>query len=118
MKLCEIHVSGHDLVHDTPFFDIKPYVASYDSPRDLSQHWSDDLDQAPLTVRWSEEAQLDLKNLKIEIQKSAIDEILRLDPRPRSKDQAASFGFYFKEYNILFRGDPHGLIVMRIIKTN
>lgn len=118
MNLCEVHVSGHDLVHDTPFFDIKPYVASYDSPREMSQHWSDDVDQVPLEVLWSEEAQLDLKNLKIEIHKTAIDEILRLDPRPRSKDQAASFGFYFKEFNVLFRGDARELIVMRIIKTN
>jgi len=103
LNLSEVRVSGHDLVNDTPIIDIKPYVESYDSPRDPSHHWSDDLDQTPLTVAWSEHALSDLNNFKIENLKDTIEQVLRLDPRPRSKEMEAQFGFYFKGFNIIFQ---------------
>lgn len=118
LNLCELHVSGHDLVHDTPIIDIKPYISSYDYPKEESHHWSEAVTQIPLTVRWTPQSLQTLRELGLIELKSSIEEVLSLDPRPRSKDRAASFGFFFKGLNILFHGDGDDLVVKEIIKTN
>ncbi len=118
MNLCEVTVSGHDLVHDTPFIDVKPYVAAYDAPNLPSFHWSDQISQEPVMIFWSEEAKANLRDLKIEHHKDSIEKILCLDPRPRTKRDQSQFGFFFKEFNIVFSGQKDGLEVLNIIKTN
>lgn len=108
---CLIHISGHDFVSETPIVDLKPYIASYDCPRSQSFHWSEKLKTAPLNVSWGCE-----NNQLSKQQQAAIEEVLSLDPRPRSAKQEAIFGMSFEKWNIKFQTSADGLMIIDITK--
>jgi len=104
-----IHVSGHDFVDGTPVLDIKPYIASYDVPVGESFHWTDHARGQTLAVTWSDEA------AKVAAEhREAIEQVLRLDPRPRNAKDDAVFGLNFAGLNVIFRWDGAGLKVEEV----
>ncbi|MBY0516510.1 MAG: tRNA (N6-threonylcarbamoyladenosine(37)-N6)-methyltransferase TrmO [Bacteriovoracaceae bacterium] len=107
----QIHVSGHDFVNGTPVFDIKPYVASYDEPQTPSHHWSDAIVQEQLEVVWRGNAVISLEKLSRLEEKPIIDQVLRLDPRPRNSKKDSLFGLSFAGLNISFRGEDDLIII-------
>lgn len=108
-KEAHLHVSGHDFVNGTPLLDIKPYVPSYDVPRGDVFHWSDELPPVGLHVRWEVPPPEGLG--------PAIEQVLRLDPRPRSSKEDARFGMAFAGYNVVFGHDGEGVVVREITKV-
>jgi tRNA (adenine37-N6)-methyltransferase len=106
----EIDVSGHDFVDGTPILDLKPYVASYDTPATKAQHWTDTLPSAPhLAVHWQGETKTALGDSA-----HALEEVLRLDPRPRQAKADSLFGLLFKDWNVTFRHDADGIQVLEV----
>jgi tRNA-Thr(GGU) m(6)t(6)A37 methyltransferase TsaA len=97
-----LHISGHDFVDGTPVLDIKPYVAGYDCVID-SVHWSQSVEQTPLEVQWSEKALQELQDLKRLRDREAIEQILQLDPRPRSRPKQQEFGMAYAGLNFRFK---------------
>ena len=84
-RICEqniIHVSGVDLLDQTPILDIKPYIPKWDSVSEANQGWMDNYQDQSLEVVFSLDSSsqmlldqnLELKNLLIET--------LASDPRP------------------------------------
>ncbi len=108
-KEAHLHVSGHDFVDGTPLLDIKPYVPSYDTPKGDVFHWSDELPPYHHPVRWAVPAPDGLRE--------AIEQVLRLDPRPRSAKPGARFGMAFAGHNVVFRAEGPELVVEDITRT-
>ena len=78
-KNFNIHVSGVDILDNTPIIDIKPYIPMWDSIPEASSGWIERTPELkPVDVIWSNESD---KNLTHE-QKSLIEETLRWNPRP------------------------------------
>lgn len=112
-----IHVSGHDFVDGTPILDIKPYVASYDRPQEVSSHWSDTIEQKRVQVQWKDKAREELQKLNRLEQKATIEQVLALDPRPRVAKSDAIFGMSFAGLNISFQSVDSGIMVMNVTLT-
>jgi tRNA-Thr(GGU) m(6)t(6)A37 methyltransferase TsaA len=94
MEARRIWLSGLDLVDGTPVFDIKPYIATYDSVEDARGGWLNEVEAVSYSVQWSEKALLQLQeefssqrpwrnfySLQSEF-KALVDEVLQSDPRP------------------------------------
>ena len=109
-----IHVSGHDFVDGTPILDIKPYVVSYDRPQGISSHWSDAIEQKRVQINWSDKANDELQKLSRFEEKSTIDQVLALDPRPRVAKSDAIFGMSFAGLNISFQSVGVEILVVSV----
>lgn len=103
--VAQIHVSGHDFVDGTPILDLKPYVASYDRPQEKTFHWSDEILQPKMEVVW---------NIDGGEHAQAIEQVLSLDPRPRTAKPDARFGLDFAGMNVVFRASEGKIIVEEI----
>lgn len=108
-----IHVSGIDLVDQTPIYDIKPYLAYTDSHPDALGGYLDAMEENRLHVEFREELQV---QIPVKYHKALI-EILTLDPRPSYHDDPERiYGFYFAGYNIRFKVRDKYLSVYEITK--
>jgi tRNA-Thr(GGU) m(6)t(6)A37 methyltransferase TsaA len=108
-----IHVSGVDLVDQTPIYDIKPYLAYTDSHPDSSGGFLDRIDDYRLQVDFPE----DLRRQLPEKYHEAVMAILSQDPRPSYHDDPERiYGFYFAGYNIRFKVKDKNLSVYEITK--
>ncbi len=80
----ELHVSGLDLLDDTPVLDIKPYIPYADSVPEANAGWA----SAPIPrhpVHFTAEAEQEIKTRDPKDEKNLralIIEVLELDPRP------------------------------------
>lgn len=101
-----LKVSGHDFLDGTPVFDVKPYVASYDTPQTHPFHWSDSQDQRHMDVKW----EIELENFEL---KTKIEQVLSLDPRPRSS-KAKKFGLSIENFNVEFEAEETNIIVKSV----
>lgn len=102
-KEVRIRVTGHDFLDRTPILDLKPYIDSYDRPRETPAHWSDDVQKAPLSVTW--QAVPPTPELK-----AKIEEVIRLDPRPRNS-KAEQFAMSFAGYNVVFCESAGSMVI-------
>ncbi|MDD4113208.1 MAG: tRNA (N6-threonylcarbamoyladenosine(37)-N6)-methyltransferase TrmO, partial [Herbinix sp.] len=108
-----IHVSGIDLVDQTPIYDIKPYLAYTDSHPDALGGYLDTIEDNKLHVEFSEEL---LKQLPKKYHEAVMG-VLSQDPRPSyHNDPERIYGFYFADYNIRFKVRDKDLSVYEIIK--
>lgn len=98
----QIEVFGHDFVDGTPILDVKPYVATYDVPTKTPRHWSDELRQQDFPIRWEAGEN---------VHREAIEQVLSLDPRPRSGKPGMKYGMSFAGFNVGFR-EVDGVIVV------
>ena len=109
-KETHIRVTGHDFLNGTPILDIKPYVSSYDQPTGAAKHWSDGHTAAVLPVRWEVKPPTRMFQQKVE-------EILRLDPRPRSS-KATNFGILLENINVVFEIDAGAIVVRSLLQDD
>lgn len=113
----KLTVSGLDLIDGTPILDIKPYLPSIESPAGAFEGWSAEVAPPRFGVTWSSGAQSDLVRLTPDLDTqarlaigTAIEGILKLDPRPvayrgteESPDPYMSrYGFRFENWNVVF----------------
>lgn len=116
--LTVLEVSGHDFVDGTPILDIKPYVSSYDTPRENTFHWSDQTPPTQLKVNWSQAALEQLTRLKKIEHKKLIEDVLKLDPRPRSAKSNDKFGMSFIDLNISFSVAGETIMIGEVSTTS
>ncbi len=108
-----IHVSGIDLVDQTPIYDIKPYLAYTDSHPDALGSYLDTIEDNKLHVEFSEEL---LKQLPKKYHEAVMG-VLSQDPRPSyHNDPERIYGFYYAGYNIRFKVRDKDLSVYEITK--
>lgn len=107
-----IHVTGADLMDNTPIYDIKPYIKYADSHPDALCGYVEGLQEGRLRVILP--AALSEK-IGDESKISSLVEILQLDPRPSyHNDSDREYGLSFSGYNIRFRVDGNRLEVIGI----
>lgn len=119
----EIHVSGVDILDQTPILDIKPYLAFADSVPEASVGWTPE-DTPKYPVEFSPQA---IEKIKLrheaypELQK-LITEILERDPRPTSQrkgipllaveSEGQGFAFRIFDFDLTWEIRRQGLYVV------
>lgn len=94
-----LHVSGADLMDNTPIYDIKPYLPFTDSHPEATGGFADPLKDYALEVEFPEE----LLYLIPSEHHEALMGVLAHDPRPSyHKDPERKYGFGFAGFNIRF----------------
>ena len=95
-----LHVSGIDILDNTPIYDIKPYLPYTDSHPEAVSGFAEPIKASRLKVDFPEESLC----LIPEEQHEAIMEVLALDPRPSyQKDPDRIYGLEFGGFDIRFR---------------
>ncbi len=121
-KGIEIHLSGIDLLDQTPILDIKPYLPYSDSVLDANSGWVD-TEMPKYSVSFSAESLETLSNLSKKTHpkiKELIEQMLEWDPRPTSqrrslpmnspKTNLMKFAFRLHDLDIHWQiqnGSPH-----------
>lgn len=106
-----LYVSGVDLVHGTPIYDIKPYLAYTDSHPQAKGGFSDLVKEHKLKV---EIANSIIEKIPMEERENIIG-ILEQDPRPSYiEDEERIYGVTYGVYNIRFQVKINRLIVIDI----
>ncbi|NLJ91019.1 MAG: tRNA (N6-threonylcarbamoyladenosine(37)-N6)-methyltransferase TrmO [Clostridiales bacterium] len=108
-----IHVSGADLMDNTPIYDIKPYLSYCDSHPDARGGYVDKIKKERLEVVFPSKY-LDL--LPRGLQKGLIS-VLEQDPRPSYQDDPNRvYGFEFAGFEVRFRVKDSILRVLEVFK--
>lgn len=108
-----IHVSGIDIVDQTPIYDIKPYLAYTDSHPDASEGFTQELGDYELVVDFNDEMRRQIPQSYHE----PLIGVLAQDPRPSYHDDPERiYGLYFAGYNIRFQVRDRVLSVYEITK--
>lgn len=91
-----LHISGMDLLDQTPIVDIKPYIPYSDSLPNASAGFAQTQPQVNLTVKFSEQARQKLTRLKSELPELTllIKQVLAQDPRPAYKKNSSDSKIY------------------------
>ena len=106
-----LHVSGADLMDNTPIYDIKPYLPYTDSHPEATEGFADPLKEYALEVDFPEQ----LLHLIPEEHHEALFGVLAQDPRPSyHNDPERIYGFGFAGYNIRFTVQDNLLSVCEI----
>jgi len=103
-----IHISGLDLLDQTPIVDIKPYIPYSDSISDAQAGFAQQAPYQPLSVIFSVQAQGDIGKLRDEYPDLIlfIQQVLTQDPRPAYKKQNIDekiYGMTLYDLNILWQ---------------
>jgi tRNA-Thr(GGU) m(6)t(6)A37 methyltransferase TsaA len=106
----ELFIQGHDLVEETPIYDIKPYHSQADVPwEEYSSGWMEALPTNKLPVEF-------LIDIEDEILKQKILQTLELDPRPRYQgDPQRVYGNIIDDYNIQWKVEEN---ILKVIGLN
>lgn len=106
-----LHVSGADLMDNTPIYDIKPYLPFTDSHPEATEGFSEPLKDYKLKVEFPEQ----WLRLIPQEQQQALIEVLMNDPRPSyQNDPERIYGFSFAGFNIKFIVNKNKLSVCEI----
>lgn len=106
-----LEVSGADLMDGTPIFDIKPYLPYADSIRDAVGGFAATAPEEKLNVRIPESLAKQLPEQK----RTALCEVLALDPRPSYQDQPDRvYGMRFDRWQIRFQVNGGELTVLSV----
>ena len=118
-----LHVSGQDILDQTPIFDIKPYLPKVDIRLQANSGWTENICGPEKTeVTFSEAAMQELQNFNISKreEKKLIDliqEILHLDPRPghqQKKNGTRKYSFKLLNYDVHWEKTDLGFRVQQI----
>jgi len=94
-----LHVSGVDLLNNTPIYDIKPYLPYTDSHPEAVGGFTENIKNYKLEVEFPEQ----LLGLIPEEGREAILGILEQDPRPSyQKDPTRIYGLEFRGFDVQF----------------
>ncbi len=108
-----LHISGADLMDNTPIYDIKPYLPLVDSYPDAKGGFTENIDYTPLDVSISDDLKKALPQDKI----SALIKVLEQDPRPSYQNLPQRvYGVNFAGFNVRFTVDGKKLKVCEIQK--
>jgi tRNA-Thr(GGU) m(6)t(6)A37 methyltransferase TsaA len=106
-----LHISGADLMNNTPIFDIKPYLTYADSYPDAVGGYTESLEDYILDVDFPER----WLSLIPEDKRVAVKEVLAHDPRPSyQNDSSRIYGFEFAGFNIRFTVKDRMLTVCEV----
>lgn len=106
-----LHVSGIDLRHNTPIYDIKPYLPYADCHPDAVGGFAHEVKDYELEVRFVEGLLPKLPEGK----RHAVIEVLRQDPRPSyHSDPNRIYGMSFAGFEIRFTVEDRILTVVEI----
>ena len=95
-----LHISGADLMNETPIYDIKPYLPYADSHPDAKGGFTDHIRDYRLQVEFPEEL---IKEIPMG-QREALLEVLANDPRPRYQNRPDKvYGLAYGHKDIHFR---------------
>ena len=94
-----LHVSGADLIDQTPIVDIKPYLPWVESEPTAQSGFASDEQILQLPIHFSPQAQHTLLNRpKL---RELIEQVLQYDPRPAyQKDPERVYGCHFADINL------------------
>jgi tRNA (adenine37-N6)-methyltransferase len=107
-----LHISGADLMDNTPIFDIKPYLPYTDSHPEAVGGYTDPLDDYKLEVEISEQW---LEIIPEERRKALVD-VLTHDPRPSYQNNSERvYGLEFAGNDIRFTVDGKVLTVCEVV---
>jgi len=107
-----LHVSGADLMDNTPIFDIKPYLPYTDSHPEAVGGYTDPLDDYKLEVEFPEEW---LKLIPEERRQALVD-VLSHDPRPSYQNDAERvYGLEFAGNDVRFKIRDNVLAICGIV---
>ncbi len=100
-----LHISGIDLLDQTPIVDIKPYIPYSDAPPDATAGFAQTQPDINLSVMFSQTAQSSLTHYELEYAGLAqlIEQVLAQDPRPaykRGKVDDKVYGMSLYDLNI------------------
>ncbi len=94
-----LYVSGADLLHGTPIFDVKPYLAYVDSHPEAVDGFALNQKEGTLLVEFPEEWLLKVPKEK----QAGLKELLAQDPRPQyQKDAERVYKMRFGEQEVWF----------------
>lgn len=106
-----IHVSGADLMDNTPIFDIKPYIPYCDSHPDALGGFADTAEDFIVKVNIAP----DVLSIVPENKQQALLGVLSHDPRPSyQQDSDREYGLSFAGYNVRFIVKNNTLTVLDI----
>ncbi len=108
-----LHVSGIDLRHNTPIYDIKPYLPYVDCHTDAMGGFAHEVKDYELQVVFPKELLEQLPEEKRE----AIVEVLKQDPRPSyHHDPSRRYGVSFAGFDVRFVVEDKLLTVVEVTK--
>ncbi len=103
-----LHISGMDMVDETPILDIKPYVPYCDSKPEAAGGFTAGLEEAALEVEIPPAL---LERLPADL-RPGLAAVLAQDPRPRyQNDPRRVYGMHYAGRNITFRVEGRRLTV-------
>ena len=106
-----VYVKGADLMHHTPIYDIKPYVAYADAHPEARSGFVDNTEWEPLKVELPPE----LATKVPEEERASLIATLEQDPRPRyHNDPNRIYGMPFLTFDIRFKVADNVLTVVEI----
>lgn len=106
-----IYVKGADLMHRTPIYDIKPYVAYADAHPDARSGFVDNTEWQPLKVELPTELAAKIPHDEI----ASLISTLEQDPRPRyHNDPNRIYGMPFLNLDIRFKVADDVLTVVEV----
>lgn len=107
-----LHVTGADLMDNTPIYDIKPYLPFTDSRPEAVGGFADPVKDYALKVEFPEE----LLCLIPEERRDAILGVLACDPRPSyQKDPERIYGVEFAGFDVRFTVHEAALTVCEVV---
>ncbi len=116
-----LHLSGIDLLDQTPIVDIKPYIKYSDCLPSAQSGFAQKKPQAVLEVVFSEYAQQKLSMIDNgETIQMVLKEVLALDPRPayRTQDDEHSYGLVLFDLDVHWKIKKEKLIVLDLKKLS
>lgn len=126
----EIHLSGVDILNDTPVLDIKPYLPYADSIPEASEGWArGEIARYPVIFSPKSLAILaELSPEKFPRLKELIEQMLAWDPRPTSQRRAMpieddksaglQFGFRISDFDVQWQIRGEGIYVLDVLRVN
>lgn len=123
----EIVVRGLDMIDGTPVLDIKPYLPHVEAVQSAKEGWSALAPARTIEVEWAPEAQARIAATVGEEGRSAIEDILSMDPRPvayrgtseNPNPYTDRYGFRFQTWNVVYQmPTPAKAIVIAIEPYN
>ncbi|NLZ82889.1 MAG: tRNA (N6-threonylcarbamoyladenosine(37)-N6)-methyltransferase TrmO [Clostridiales bacterium] len=109
-----LHVSGADIMDDTPIYDIKPYLSYSDCHPEAMGGYVDNLDEFQLKVNFPDHW---IKLIPYDKREALID-TLSHDPRPSyQNDSDRIYGLYFGEFDVRFTVSEDVLTVCEVVEV-
>ena len=109
-----LHVSGADLMNETPILDIKPYLPYTDAHPEAEAGFAGQVRDYALRVHFPEA----LREKVPEDKRDILTELLSQDPRPGyQRDPDRVYGFSYAGMEVRFQVDGQDLTVTDIQKT-